>query len=151
MSASAFSEFFAGLQRKHLIEAFNKIESYSEKNQLRSRAYSILEDLCKRRVTTAYYHFKKAGQDHLADKASYCEGAVILFKFFYRRSMQEQSSFFHEGKRLYDDDRKNIPSSAKKAKLIKSPSLVIEISQNFKIAYQILGLLARKKLNDSFR
>lgn len=151
MTATMFAQFFESLKRKSLEGAFQNIEVCSQRAHLRQRAYLILERLCAKRVGVAYLTLKKAGQDSLAEKASYCEGALVLFRFFYRRTIQEKSFFFHAGKQMFEEDRKNAPSSAKKAKLIKSPSLVLEISQNFKIGYQVLGMIARKKIQDSFR
>lgn len=151
MSSSMFAGLFDALKKRVLFDSFQILESNVQEEKLREKAYTIMERLFLKRLGQSLLEIKKASHDSLAEKAGYCEGSVVLFRFFYRRAIQEKSCFFHAGKELFEDYKKNIPSSAKKAQLIKSPSLVFEISQNFKIAYQILGLLTRKKISDSFR
>lgn len=151
MTSSLFADFFEGLKRKKISSAFQLLELNTQQSILRSKALSILEQLFARRLSYSILVLKRAGHDSFAEKAGYCEGAVVLFRFFYSKAIQEKSYFFQLGKHYYEENKKNIPSSAKKASLIKSPSLVLEISQNYKIGYQVLGMIARKKLTDSFR
>lgn len=149
MAATILGESISSVQKKQLFAAFGCIESFAENTRLRLTALRALDSLVANRRSVVFGGLKKRYFKGETNSTCSYEATVILLNFFYRRQLQEKSNFFYSGKHLFESQCKNILGSDR-ARLVKSPSLVMQVSQNFMIASQILSLIARNKVADSF-
>lgn len=141
-----------GLIQSRKSEAFSCLESYSQRWALQHKGVEFLANLFAKKLKTTMVMIYRSGTSvRESANSNLVQGFIAMDRFFLKQSLHFQYNFFMEGKKLFEEDRGRIPSSAKKAKLIKSPSLVVEVTQNFRYGFLELSQLVEKKMFAAFK
>lgn len=151
-SALIAGQIIDTLIQTRLAGAVSSIEAFSQSNNLQMRGVEALSRIFQRKLKKTMMVLSKADDALMGvGGTSFLAGYMVIDRFLLVRNLQLKYSFFNEGRRLFEEDRARIPSSARKAKMIKSPSLVVEVTQNFRYGFLEINQLVEKKLLAVFK
>jgi hypothetical protein len=138
--------------QSRLSGCFSSIEHFSHVSYFQNKGMEALAKLFNRKLRNGLVVLSRAGDALVgSERSNFLTGSMVLDRFLLVRALRFKYSFFSEGKRLFEEDRSRIPNSARKSKMIKSPSLVMEVTQNFRYGFRELSQVVDKKIFEAFK
>lgn len=150
-AASMACELLKSFIEKKKSEAFSNIEKYGERVELQHSGVVSLIRIFQRRTKIGMICLSKVGQQMEAERSHFVQAVMMINRFFIMKNMQSKFIFFNEGKRLFELNAMKTPAGGKKPKLFKSPSLIVEVSQNYKFGFTFLTQFFDKKKFGHFK
>ena len=139
------------LLHKTKSDAFAAVEEKAFQFRLQQAALLSTADLMDSKILKHYRTMFKQLAPKKQSDGHFLQAYMILFKFIYRRNLQQKIEFFNAGKRLFEIEKASNPNSGSKPMMVKSNSLIFQTSQNYFYGLEATTNIFSRKFTDYFK